>query len=274
MPVEDARSPDADEVWYARLRVQARRSFILGIIGYVLVFCVIAATLWVLWGSIDAARGELAKTRNDLSATRSRYESLQKEYDALQKKYDVLRNKYGGLQKKYEALKKEYAALVLRKNAAERAVSQSQTQVEQLKKQLDQIYDFRKHVVRVNEIDEKLAYGLVGERGFRILSEAIKDSHRKLPFSGANTPAAGFTSPGYATHLLRKVGINAPIAQLPQQRRAPRNGDIIIYGAGYTMFYFDINRKRFVIGMTPQGVLALDPHFSPPIKVLAAYQPR
>jgi hypothetical protein len=253
MTVEDARFSDADEAWYARLRVQARRSFILGIIGYVLVVGVIAVTLWFLWGNIDVARselnqvrGELTKTRNDLSATQSRYESLQKEYDAL----------------------------MLKKNTAERAVSQSQAQVEQLKKQLDQIYDFKPHVVRVDEMDEKLIYGLVGERGFRILSDAIEDSHRKLPFSGANTPTAGFTSPGYVIYLLAKVGVHTPIDQMPQQGGAPRNGDIIIYGAGYTMFYFDINGKRFVIGMTPQGVLALDPNFSPPIKVLAAYQPR
>jgi hypothetical protein len=163
---------------------------------------------------------------------------------------------------------------MLKKNTAERAVSQSQAQVEQLKKQLDQIYDFKPHVIRVDEMDEKLVYGLVGERGFRILSDAIEDSHRKLPFSGANTPTAGFTSPGYATYLLGKVGVRTPIDQMPQQAGAPRNGDIIIYGAGYTMFYFDINGKRFVIGMTPQGVLALDPNFSPPIKILAAYQPR
>jgi hypothetical protein len=260
MTVEDARFSDADEAWYARLRVQARRRFILGILGYVIVVGVIAVTLWVLWGSVDAARselnqvrGELAKTRNDLSATQSRYQSLQKEYDAL----------------------------TLKKNAAEQAVSESQAQVEQLKKQveqlkkqLDQIYDFRPHVVRVDEIDEKLVYGLVGERGFRILSRAIEDSHRKLPFSGVNTPTAGFTSPGYATYLLREVGVYTPIDQMPQQRGAPQNGDIIIYGAGYTMFYFDLKRKRFVIGMTPQGVLALDPNFSPPIKAVVAYQPR
>lgn len=253
MTVEDARFSDADEAWYARLRVQARRSFILGIIGYVIVVGVIAVTLWFLWDSVDAARselnkvrGELATARNDLATAQSRYESLQKEYDAL----------------------------MLRKNAADQAVSQSQAQIVELKKQLDQIYDFIPHIVPVDEMNEKLVYGVVGEQGGRILSQAIEDSHHKLPFSGVNTPMAGFTSPGYATYLLAKVGVHTPIDQMPQQRGPPQNGDIIIYGAGYTMFYFDIIGKRFVIGMTPQGVLALDPNFSRPIKVLAAYQPR
>jgi len=46
----------------------------------------------------------------------------------------------------------------------------------------------------------------------------------------------------------------------------PEVGDLVFYPAGYALFRFEDGRgSPFVIGMTPQGIIALDPDFSKPI---------
>jgi type II secretory pathway pseudopilin PulG len=159
--------------------------------------------------------------------------------------------------------------------AAKKALSDSQAQIEELRKQLSRIYDFQQHVVPITEVDEKVAYGAIGPKGFDVVRAALEDSRMKLPFNGANDAHKGFTSPGYAQHLLSKVGITQPIATLNPRVGPPQNGDIIAYNGGYDMFYFSIPplHKTFVIGMTPEGILALDPNFGTQTKVYAALQP-
>jgi hypothetical protein len=158
--------------------------------------------------------------------------------------------------------------------AAQKELADSQTQVAKLRERLSQIYDFKQHVVPITEVDEKVSYGAIGPKGFDILRAALEDSRKKLPFNGANDIHKGFTSPGYAQYLLGKVGITAPVATLTQRSGTPQNGDIIAYDGGYNMFYFSIPQlhKEFVIGMTPEGVLALEPNFGTRTKVYAALQ--
>jgi len=158
---------------------------------------------------------------------------------------------------------------------AKKELSDSQAQIEELRRQLSQIYDFKQHVVPITEVDEKVAYGAIGPKGFDIVRAALEDSRMKLPFNGANDAHKGFTSPGYAQYLLGKVGISQPIATLKPRVGPPQNGDIISYNGGYHMFYFNIPplHKVFVIGMTPEGVLALEPNFGTQTKVYAALQP-
>jgi cell fate (sporulation/competence/biofilm development) regulator YmcA (YheA/YmcA/DUF963 family) len=236
------------------MRAQIRRGFILGTIGYVLVVVVILTTLISLVQGVRTAESQLATVNARLSEARDSLATTQASLDDLQK---------------------QYAAVSTQKTAAEQALTESRRQIEELKKQLNQIYDFKPHVVPVNEIDEKVAYSVVGQQGFDILRQAIEDANRKLPFNGANSPQLGFTSPAYATYLLSKVGVNQPIDQIKRRNGPPRNGDIIIYAGGYMMFYFHLpeNKKEFVIGMTPQGVLSLDPKFGLQISVAAALSP-
>jgi hypothetical protein len=125
---------------------------------------------------------------------------------------------------------------------------------------------------RSNEVDEKVASGEIGEQGFRIIQQALQDEHRKLPFNGANTRDLGFNSPGYANYLLRLTA-HPPLEQLHPRIGEPKNGDIITYQGGYTMFYFRVQGKTFVIGMTPEGILSLNPQFGHQTGVLAVLSP-
>jgi len=95
---------------------------------------------------------------------------------------------------------------------------------------------------------------------------------------GGKTPAEGFDSPSFATFILSEMrllpdGKNetgdliATSRRLPSILRSvpePQVGDVVFYPAGYAMFYFIDQRKLpFVIGMTPDGIVALDPGFAP-----------
>lgn len=94
---------------------------------------------------------------------------------------------------------------------------------------------------------------------------------------GGRTPTEGFDSPRFAAYLLQNrhlrdvseaLGNSVNSAQdairqaLPSEPE-PAIGDVVFYSTGYTMFFFKDERgKAFVIGMTPFGVLALDPSFA------------
>jgi hypothetical protein len=156
------------------------------------------------------------------------------------------------------------------KEQADRELADSRRQVQEMQKA---IYDFGKHVVTVSEVDAKMA--LVGGSGksVDILVRAMQDASRGIKFGAGETDAAGYTSPGYAAHLLASAGVTGPINSLPARQGTPRNGDIFIYAGNYTMFYYRIQNKEFVIGMTPLGVLALDPAFGTRTSVIAGLTP-
>ncbi len=234
---------ERDNQLWAGFQQKMRRGFFIGTIGYVIVVLVILWTLWALAGNVRRAEQEYEGVNRQLASARQDLAAAQSQLAAAQSQYNVL---------------------LKQKEEADAAIAASQAQIQDLEAKLRQIYDFKPHIVPVTEVDEKMAYGAAGPKGFQILQAALEDARRKLPFSGANNPTAGFLSPAYAQYLLGKVGITEPIASLPQRHGAPENGDIITYPGFYHMFYFKIPElhKEFVIGMTPEGVLSLDPNFS------------
>lgn len=91
------------------------------------------------------------------------------------------------------------------------------------------------------------------------------------------SPEEGFDSAGFAAFILRELKlpveetqegenlfgtISRIWTQLPPVSR-PGFGDLVFYPDGYVLFQFeDQFRRPFVIGMTPFGILGLDPHFA------------
>jgi hypothetical protein len=85
----------------------------------------------------------------------------------------------------------------------------------------------------------------------------------------------GFNSPNFAVYMLQKHGIISdeygPAARPWEFLRPvtePSMGDLVYYEGGYTMFYYELEDGPFVIGMTPIGILSLDPDFAPPLGYL------
>ena len=97
---------------------------------------------------------------------------------------------------------------------------------------------------------------------------------------GSSSAAAEHDSPSFVQHVLREQNLKMgylPLSPDPQEaslilfenlryEEKPNQGDLVFYRAGFVFFHFHDRRGRpFVIGMTPYGVLALDPEFSDPV---------
>jgi hypothetical protein len=256
---------DAPEPWVDIARRQLRSGFIISTVGYVLVVAVIGWTLVAMEREASRARADLANVTAELADARGQLSSARAQLAQTQQAATQA-------QTTLTDLRKQYDSVAAAKEAAERDLAASRQQVSELEQQLHQIYDFKPYVVPINEVDEKVAYGEIGEQGFRIIQQALQDEHRKLPFNGANTRDLGFNSPGYANYLLRLTA-HPPLEQLHPRIGEPKNGDIITYQGGYTMFYFRVQGKTFVIGMTPEGILSLNPQFGHQTGVLAVLSP-
>ncbi len=263
-----------DEPWYG-IRARFLRAFILGTIGYVLVVGIVLGTMWILVDRLSKAKSEYDSVNDQLRAAQAGLEVTRAQSAQLQSLSEELTKKLADLQGQLTALQGQYDAVLKQKQEADKAVSDAQAKIADLQTRLNQIYDFKPHIVPISEIDEKMAYGALGERGFRIFQMAIQDAHRKLPFGAANNPEGGFTSPGYAQYLLGKIGITQPVSALKPRAGPPKNGDIITYQPAYYMFYFSIPNahKEFVIGMTTEGVLALDLNFGTRMGIFATLSP-
>jgi len=97
---------------------------------------------------------------------------------------------------------------------------------------------------------------------------------------GGQTPEVGFDSPSFAAFVLRELKAleltaNQHESLLSRSRQLfsqlepldePGVGDLVFYPAGYALFYYlDHDNKPFVIGMTPTGIVALEPDFAKPV---------
>ena len=109
---------------------------------------------------------------------------------------------------------------------------------------------------------EKLADS--SDRLARLLSRVLDMRSSNTRFSGANKPSVGFNSPGFTGYVLGRVVRGKSLKSLPETD-TPQLGDIIRYENGLDMFLLqDSAGERFVIGMTPVGIAALEPDFGVP----------
>jgi regulator of replication initiation timing len=94
---------------------------------------------------------------------------------------------------------------------------------------------------------------------------------------GGQSPEVGFDSPSFSAYILNELGVlessgEQSVSLLSRSRQLfsqlepidkPGIGDLVFYPAGYALFYFlDHKQKPFVIGMTPAGIVALEPDFA------------
>src|SRR5262249_47300093 len=94
---------------------------------------------------------------------------------------------------------------------------------------------------------------------------------------GGASVEEGFDSPSFAAFILveEKALAGQPgdgdllarsrqlAANLPKAEEPLRPGDLIFFPGGYALFWFlDQNAQPFVIGMTPLGIVALEPSFA------------
>lgn len=96
---------------------------------------------------------------------------------------------------------------------------------------------------------------------------------------GGTQPNQGFDSPSFAIFVLENQSLvpKGSLAQIDhnvqseerllrtllKSETSPSVGDVVFYATGLTMFYYkDQSGRPFVMGMTPFGILCLDPDFA------------
>jgi len=224
-----------------RERVARRRSFIYSLIPIILAGLFITFTGW-----------QIQKKKQEL-------DSVQKLLAQAEQQVNFLKNE----------------AERYRREAAE-----SKKRVEELNKSLETITDqlrLATNFLRYEfpgriELSMKSLYSSYPESS-RILGDIFRMQYQKVKWKlGGFSPEEGFDSPSFATFLLIKNHLLPASAssdryrlrELLEGRGKPQIGGIVFYQYGYTMFYFeDEQRRPFVVGMTPLGILALKTDFAP-----------
>lgn len=172
-------------------------------------------------------------------------------------------------------------------NDLEYRLHKTEEQLRATEEALREANNLRKYVVSVDFSTLKY-YDTHNPPFGRFLSGILSDSGEIKWKLNGKSPEEGFDSPGYAAFALRRVrgvpsinlsdigNINVRqqlLEKLPQKPPASshQTGDLIFYEGGFTMFYFvqdedstsqRSDRKEFVIGMTPLGIIALKKDFA------------
>jgi hypothetical protein len=142
-------------------------------------------------------------------------------------------------------------------------VTQSQAQIKALSKQLAEALNLQKQVYNLNWSDLKMMY--VDNGSASEILGVIQNLKDHVHWGMSNTAAGGYNSPGFAKLVLQqlhRIPADGELGSLPRDNEPPRVGDIVVYDSGYHLFYFrDHEKREFVIGMTPFGVVSLNYDF-------------
>jgi len=188
-----------------------------------------------------------------------------KQVDRLQAEAGRYEERVATLTKEVESRTQEIAGL--------------QTRLQVLESQLKQTTDLARFTHPMDLIDLKTIYSRAPQHIAPVLGTILELRERNIGWSlGGTDPGRGFDSPSFAAFVLREHGAlpaddGAAGNDLLQRSRQlfdslpaaeePQVGDLVFYPAGYALFWFvDRNNRPFVIGMTPTGIVALEPNFA------------
>ena len=185
----------------------------------------------------------------------------------------------GKLRAELEAKQDQLAVVETRLSVTEKKLAATEEQLAQAEQQLKATTSLAKYAHPVDYRDMKDAANNLPSSASSTLFNVLFATEDKLRWKlGGRSPSEGFDSPGFAYYMLTdglSSGTSSVDPITPQESARehlcgklervskPRPGDLACYLGGYTMFYFkDSKGKPFVIGMTPKGVVALDPNFA------------
>jgi len=221
-------------------------------------------TLWqiqVYGEKLAGVQVELTKQTSDLNAAEGTLQAIQ-----------------GDLNQSNETLDE----LQVTSTAVANDLRSSQDNLLQLADQLTQTTD------ELQRRSDFLAYSIeidssaIKEALFEYPSEAQVDllnyilalQERRIPYDGNGfSEREGFNSPNFTVYVMQQCGLvsddyganSGPQSMLSVINQDELSiGDIVFdeLGSGYSMFYFELGGgEKFLIGMTPAGILAVEPEF-------------
>jgi cell wall-associated NlpC family hydrolase len=177
----------------------------------------------------------------------------------------------------------QVAGLKLEVDARTQTIEALQGEIRALEDKLQQTTQLSRYLHPIDFVDQKSIYSM-DPRSAPVLGTVLELRERGVFWRlGGTLPEQGFDSPSFAAYVLERHGAlpsggsHAGTELLPRSRRLfeslphvdePRSGDLVFYPSGYVLFWFvDQRRQPFVIGMTPSGIVALEPDFAQRIGV-------
>jgi len=221
---------------------------LLGVVGVVLAMAYATSQLRKLQLEVAASEARLSEVNKQREQASVRVEILQKEIT------------------KAEADKRKYQEQIL----------ELTSKIEDLKRLLTQTADMSRfrHPVDMVDLKQAASDNFGASRALALILQ-LRDRNVRWNLGGT-LPEEGFDSPSFAAYVLQSLRLidydpQRDIAQPSKILRSllsrtdhPEVGDLVFYPGGYALFFFkDHNHKPFVIGMTPIGIVALEPDFAP-----------
>jgi len=214
----------------------------------------------------------LADANREVSALQEQADGHRVEVERLQDEAASLRQQADKARAETERMQATVAESTV-------MIKAMQFEISSLRKQLQETLNLSKFEHPVDMVDLKMFSSRHREAG-KMLKKILQLQRKKVDwYLHGEAPEKGFDSPGFAAYVLQKFdklpreeGESLLIASRKLIERLepttdPKVGDLAIYPADYHLFLFeDKNRKTYVIGMTPSGIVALKPDFAKVIR--------
>jgi hypothetical protein len=185
---------------------------------------------------------------------------------------------YGSTQLRHASDK--VAELEAQAASYESTVKDLKASLASLESEMQQTARLSRFVHPIGMIDTKEIYSHAPPAVASVVGEVLEQANARIPWRLGGSSPQGFDSPGFAAFVLEKHGAlegidlggdSLPVARSERLFKAlpavdsPEPGDLAFYAAGYVLFWFrDQHGNPFVIGMTPSGIVGLNPDFATP----------
>ncbi len=220
---------------------------------------------------LTAVQDELARTREELSAAQSGLKAAREELTSTHDELNATEQQLAAARERLKAAQQQVNTLTA-------DVARYQRQVEDLNATIQQV---QADLQAATQVEQNLypgkpaaaaQYIAAAQPAQSALLEDLLASQSKVSWQlGGLDPQAGLDFPSFAAYIMEKHKlIDQPfkdarynLRKLLPRAGSPQLGDVVFYKLGYVMFYFrDQNGKPFVVGMTPDGIVAVDPNFA------------
>ena len=217
---------------------------------------------------LSEANREVAVLQAQVEERRAEVVSLRDEAADQRQRADQART---------EAERQRTEAERLQRQVAERSarIETMEAEIGTLREKLQETLELSRFEHPVDMVDMKMFYSRY-PKAARMLDRILDLRNAGVSWHlGGESPDKGFDSPGFAAYVLREFDLlpikpgesllaaSRQLANRLETTSQPEVGDISLYPAGYVLFRFeDRNRRPYVIGMTPLGIVALEPDFA------------
>ena len=242
-----------------------RRAWISTLVPLFFGLLLLGYTLWqiqVYGQQLADVQQQLSNTSNELGLAITNLQDTQEQLNQTDTDLDAIQAK---LDQTTHDLEKTRAEL-------DKTKAELEATTEELRKRSD----FLAYSIEIDSsVIKELSFEYPYPSQVNLLNFVLTLQERRIPFTGDGfSEREGFNSPNFTVYVMESCGLITPgygAESGPQSMLSVIDdpaelsiGDIVFddLGSGYSMFYFELtDGQKFLIGMTPAGILAVTPDF-------------